>query len=123
MIDPKPEDMPHYDPKQVKQQMKQGMDLDLPASVQSTKYHSSPQHGVSTVYRPGTTPPLVSTEPKDDPRELPTHSVVPTVSTVYDTTPSIYEEVPGAIPGIYAGMPAYLSVPTLEQSYSDISEQ
>ena len=75
------------------------------------------------MYRPGTTQPIVSTEPKDDPRELPTHSVVPTVTTVYDATPSIYEAVPGAIPGVYAGMPAYLSVPTLVQSSFDISER
>ena len=33
LIDPKPEDLPQYDPKMVKDHMKMGMDLDLPAQV------------------------------------------------------------------------------------------
>ena len=85
LIDPKPEDLPQYDPKQVKEQMKMDMDLDLPSQVSSTQFSPvSPRHGVSTVYMPGTTFPIVSTVPKDDPRELPVHETVP---TVYDYMP------------------------------------
>ena len=80
LIAPKPSDLPQYDPKDVKEQMKQHMDLDLPAHHSSSQMSSYPQHGVSTVYMPGTTYPEVSTTPKDDPRELPVHESVPTVS-------------------------------------------
>ena len=79
LIDPKLEDLPHYDPKEVKEQMKMRMDLDLPAQVSSTHFSPGPQHGVATVYMPGTTFPIVSTVPKDDPREVPVHESVPTV--------------------------------------------
>ena len=85
-IDPKPEEFTHFDPQEVKEHMKMGMDLEMPAHGSSAHFSTAPQHGVSTVYMPGTTFPIVSTVPKDDPRELPVHETVP---TVYDYMPHI----------------------------------